>query len=58
MARNEVQNLSTYKAVPVMGGLETMQELKKQGSTIPVIILTTYNEDDLMISGLAIGAKG
>ncbi|QQZ64197.1 response regulator transcription factor [Paenibacillus sonchi] len=44
--------------MPVMGGLETMQELKKQGSKIPVIILTTYNEDDLMIGGLAIGAKG
>lgn len=44
--------------MPVMGGLETMQELKKQGSPIPVIILTTYNEDELMISGLAMGAKG
>ncbi|WNS40800.1 response regulator transcription factor [Paenibacillus sp. MMS20-IR301] len=44
--------------MPVMGGLETMQELKKQGSQVPVIILTTYNEDELMISGLAIGAKG
>ncbi|WP_099091719.1 response regulator [Paenibacillus riograndensis] len=44
--------------MPVMGGLETMQELKKQGSSIPVIILTTYNEDELMISGLAMGAKG
>ncbi|WP_042201714.1 response regulator [Paenibacillus camerounensis] len=44
--------------MPVMGGLETMQELKRQGSSIPVIILTTYNEDELMISGLAIGAKG
>ncbi|MCE3199246.1 response regulator transcription factor [Paenibacillus sonchi] len=44
--------------MPVMGGLETMQELKKQGSLIPVIILTTYNEDELMISGLAMGAKG
>lgn len=44
--------------MPVMGGLETMQELKKQGSSIPVIILTTYNEDDLMIKGLAMGAKG
>lgn len=44
--------------MPVMGGLETMQELKRQGSSVPVIILTTYNEDELMISGLAIGAKG
>ncbi|MEK8215364.1 response regulator transcription factor [Paenibacillus sp. FSL L8-0463] len=44
--------------MPVLGGLDTMKELRNQGCTIPVIILTTYNEDDLMISGLAMGAKG
>ncbi|ASA23103.1 response regulator [Paenibacillus donghaensis] len=44
--------------MPVMGGLETMKELRNQGCPIPVIILTTYNEDELMISGLAMGAKG
>lgn len=44
--------------MPVMGGLDTMKELRNQGCTIPVIILTTYNEDDLMIGGLAMGAKG
>ncbi|MHA6533477.1 response regulator [Paenibacillus sp. BAC0078] len=44
--------------MPVMGGLETMQELRNQECSIPVIILTTYNEDELMISGLAMGAKG
>ncbi|AIQ46511.1 chemotaxis protein CheY [Paenibacillus sp. FSL R7-0273] len=44
--------------MPVMGGLDAMQELKSEGITIPVIILTTYNEDELMIKGLALGAKG
>ncbi|AWB46428.1 DNA-binding response regulator [Paenibacillus sp. CAA11] len=44
--------------MPVMSGLETMKVLKREGSAIPVIILTTYNEDELMINGLALGAKG
>lgn len=44
--------------MPVMDGLDTMKMLKKQGHTVPIIILTTYNEDELMINGLALGAKG
>jgi len=44
--------------MPVMSGLEAMEVLKKKNCTIPVIILTTYNEDELMIQGLALGAKG
>ncbi|WP_138495021.1 response regulator [Paenibacillus pinistramenti] len=44
--------------MPVMSGLETMKALKEKQSSIPVIILTTYNEDELMINGLALGAKG
>lgn len=44
--------------MPVLSGLETMKELKKKGLTIPIIILTTYNEDEMMINGLALGAKG
>lgn len=44
--------------MPVMGGLEAMKLLNNSGSRIPVIILTTYNEDDLIANGLALGAKG
>lgn len=44
--------------MPVMGGLEAMQILKDRNCEVPVIILTTYNEDELMIKGLALGAKG
>ncbi|WP_342570509.1 response regulator transcription factor [Paenibacillus sp. FSL R5-0749] len=44
--------------MPVLSGLETMKEFKKIGLTIPIIILTTYNEDEMMINGLALGAKG
>ncbi|MFE6077459.1 response regulator [Paenibacillus sp. NPDC057886] len=44
--------------MPEMGGLDTMIALKAKGLDIPVIILTTYNEDEMMIRGLALGAKG
>ncbi|MCK8487957.1 response regulator transcription factor [Paenibacillus sp. MBLB2552] len=44
--------------MPVLGGLEAIQALKDKNDPTPVIILTTYNEDELMIGGLALGAKG
>ncbi|MGG4141768.1 response regulator transcription factor [Paenibacillus algorifonticola] len=44
--------------MPVMSGLETMDQMQQLGMNIPVIILTTYNEDEHMINGLAKGAKG
>lgn len=44
--------------MPVMSGLEAMQILKDRNNPVPVIILTTYNEDELMIKGLALGARG
>lgn len=44
--------------MPKMSGLETMKELKERNIDIPVVILTTYNEDELMITGLELGAKG
>ncbi|MNB75223.1 Transcriptional regulatory protein DegU [compost metagenome] len=44
--------------MPVMSGLEAMKILRDKKCTVPVIILTTYNEDELMIKGLAMGARG
>ncbi len=44
--------------MPQMSELETMKALKEKRNETPVIILTTYNEDDLMIQGLSLGAKG
>lgn len=44
--------------MPVLGGLETMKRMKERGIKIPVIILTTYNEDELMVDSLAYGANG
>lgn len=44
--------------MPVMSGLEAIKALNEKGVSIPVIILTTYNEDDLVMKGIELGAKG
>ncbi|MCI3150117.1 DNA-binding response regulator [Bacillus cereus] len=44
--------------MPVMNGLDTIKALNKQQIFIPIIILTTYNEDELMRKGIELGAKG
>lgn len=44
--------------MPVLSGLETIKVLNDKKISIPIIILTTYNEDDLMIKGIELGAKG
>lgn len=44
--------------MPVMSGLETLKTMSELSITIPVIILTTYNENDLMVKGIELGAKG
>lgn len=41
-----------------LSGLDTLKLMNEKQIQIPVIILTTYNEDELMINGLGLGAKG
>ncbi|APO46116.1 DNA-binding response regulator [Paenibacillus xylanexedens] len=41
-----------------LSGLDTLKIMNEKNIQIPVIILTTYNEDELMINGLGLGAKG
>ncbi|MEK3734145.1 response regulator transcription factor [Paenibacillus sp. FSL M8-0334] len=41
-----------------LDGLGTLEKMKELQLEIPVIILTTYNEDELMMNALALGAKG
>jgi len=44
--------------MPILNGLDTIKALNDRQSSIPIIILTTYNEDELMIKALELGAKG
>jgi len=44
--------------MPQMDGLEAIKRIRSAWPRIAVLILTTYNEDDLMIRGLQAGACG
>jgi NarL family two-component system response regulator YdfI len=44
--------------MPGMDGLEAIKRMRAAWPHIAVLILTTYNEDDLMIRGLQVGANG
>ena len=44
--------------MPVMSGLEALQSMAEQGSLRPTIILTTFDDDQLVLAGLKAGARG
>ncbi|MCA9985738.1 MAG: response regulator transcription factor [Anaerolineales bacterium] len=44
--------------MPVMDGLTAIGQLREQHPQVAVIILTTYNEDEMMLRGLQLGARG
>ena len=44
--------------MPVMSGLEALQVLSRLEQLPPTIILTTFDDDQLVLAGLKAGAKG
>ena len=44
--------------MPRMDGITAIEQLRREHPAIAIVILTTYNEDDLMIRGLQAGARG
>lgn len=44
--------------MPVIDGLTAIERLRVEQSEIAVVILTTYNEDALLLRGLQAGARG
>jgi Response regulator containing a CheY-like receiver domain and an HTH DNA-binding domain len=44
--------------MPVMSGLEALQALSRTGQLLPTIILTTFDDDQLVLAGLKAGARG
>jgi NarL family two-component system response regulator YdfI len=44
--------------MPVMDGLTAIDQLQRVQPEVAVIILTTYDEDDLILRGLRAGARG
>ncbi|HET8844621.1 MAG TPA: response regulator transcription factor [Ktedonobacteraceae bacterium] len=44
--------------MPVMDGLEAIERIRAEWPQIAVIVLTTYDEDDLMLRSLQAGVRG
>ena len=44
--------------MPVMSGLEALQHMAAEGTLRPTIILTTFDDDQLVLAGIKAGARG
>ena len=44
--------------MPSMSGLEALQALNASGELPPTIILTTFDDDQLVLAGIKAGARG
>jgi NarL family two-component system response regulator YdfI len=44
--------------MPEMDGITAIERIRSRDSQAAIVILTTYNEDDLMVRGLRAGARG
>lgn len=44
--------------MPGMNGVEVLRQLKEGGQLPPTIILTTFDDDELVLAGIRNGAKG
>ena len=44
--------------MPGMNGVEVLRQLKESGKLRPTIILTTFDDDELVLAGIRNGAKG
>jgi DNA-binding NarL/FixJ family response regulator len=44
--------------MPGKSGLDVLQELSKDGTLPPTIILTTFDDDEMVLAGIKAGAKG
>jgi DNA-binding NarL/FixJ family response regulator len=44
--------------MPVMTGIEALQAMQAQNLMVPTIILTTFDDEDLVLQGMDAGARG
>lgn len=57
LQEQEVDLILLDLRMPEMGGLEFLRRLQGQAAP-PVVILTTFDEDDEVLEGIRLGAKG
>lgn len=44
--------------MPGLSGIEVLAALKQRGLTVPVILLTTFDDDQALLDGMRAGARG
>ena len=44
--------------MPRRDGIATLETLRERGSTVPVLVLTTFDDDELVLRALRAGARG
>ncbi|HEX4911293.1 MAG TPA: response regulator transcription factor [Permianibacter sp.] len=58
LAQRNVDVMLLDLRMPVRDGLATLQTLRAQGSTLPVLILTTFDDDERVLASIEAGANG
>src|SRR6266704_3422466 len=44
--------------MPKMSGIEVLREMKTRSFAVPTILLTTFDDDQALLEGIRLGAKG
>lgn len=58
IAREQPDVVLMDMRMPVMSGLDALHEMAKRGNMPPTIILTTFDDDQLVLAGIKAGARG
>ena len=58
LAEHQPDVLLTDLRMPIMTGIEALQAMQEKGITTPAIILTTFDDHQLVLEGMQAGAKG
>ena len=55
---HDVEVLLLDLRMPGRDGISTLEELAARGSSVPVLVLTTFDDDELVLRALRAGARG
>ncbi|MBB1514028.1 MULTISPECIES: response regulator [unclassified Tessaracoccus] len=58
LADTDVDVLLLDLRMPRRDGIATLEALAERGSTVPVLVLTTFDDDELVLRALRAGARG
>ena len=58
LAETDVDVLLLDLRMPIRDGIATLEVLAERGVDVPVLVLTTFDDDELVLGALRAGAKG